>query len=172
MPPFDVSALDGFGVKGPGARFEVKASLSTPSPIPARLKEGRHSLLPTGGRLPGGSRFVMREHATERKSPEVRVRVGRKTGGKERGLAPPGEARRRQEATLHARGYGPRRPRRRPDACKYTPRPSVAVITTGSELKSGQNGRFQCLSARGPDSEGRRRSPWPLHGGRRGRRDL
>jgi molybdopterin molybdotransferase len=138
MPPFDVSALDGYGVRGEGTRFELIGDLSPFVPVPARLKGGEAFFVPTGGRIPQGSRFVMREHVTEEGR---RIRV--ETGADERRVVKKGDWLRRGSRVVDKGGL-------------FTPstmalaalagirkvpvyaRPAVAVITTGSELKKGR----------------------------------
>jgi molybdopterin molybdotransferase len=138
MPPFDVSALDGYALKGPGPRFVVKGLLEPLCEAAYDLGEGEALFVPTGGPFPEGSRFVAREHVTElgeavaagtgrdeRKS--VRkgdwLRTGQRLIEKGRVVGPAAMA------LLALAGY---------ETLQVYKRPSVAIVTTGSELKKGR----------------------------------
>jgi molybdopterin molybdotransferase len=138
MPPFDVSALDGYSVKGRGGLFRVKAELSPLAPIPDPLKEGEAFFLPTGGRFPNGSRFIMREHVIEE-------------GGWVRVEDRPDERRVVQKGDWLSKGahvvdkgdiFTPEVMARTAlagvQSVQVCARPVVAVVTTGSELKKGR----------------------------------
>lgn len=137
MPPFDVSALDGYGVKGKGALFEIKAELSPFAPLPAAIKQGEAFFVPTGGRIPDGARFVMREHVTE----DGRfIQAG--AGKDERRIVKKGDWLPRGKHVVDKGGlFTPETMALAAMAGFQTVqvfrRPTVAVISTGSELKSG-----------------------------------
>lgn len=138
MPPFDVSALDGYGVKGKGDLFRVKAELSPLAPVPEALKEGEAFFVPTGGRFPGGSRFVMREHVTEEGG---WIRTGERPD--ERRVVKKGDwLSKGAHVVDRGEAFGPEAMARTAlagvQAVRVCTRPVVAVITTGSELKNGR----------------------------------
>jgi molybdopterin molybdotransferase len=64
MPKSDVSALDGFAVKGRGNTF-VRTGVQEMGAAPIRLKEGQAVFVPTGAPFPRNGRFVMDEHVRE-----------------------------------------------------------------------------------------------------------
>jgi molybdopterin molybdotransferase len=138
MPPFDVSALDGYSVSGEGPLFAVEEALEPFSSPPERLEKGKALFIPTGGRLPAGLRFVAREHVVERAC-EILV----KTGADETRVVKAGDWLKRGTGLLAKGGCIT------PSAMALLAltgintvtvfrRPTVAVITTGSELKQGR----------------------------------
>ncbi len=66
LPPFTVSALDGFACKGGGKEFVVKASLGPGEKLVLRLKAGEAVYVPTGAAIPANTRFVPLEYVRER----------------------------------------------------------------------------------------------------------
>ena len=137
-PPFDVSALDGYALKGPGTTFRIKGFLEPLAPEAPVVKKGEALFVATGGRIPPGARFVRRE-SVEESDDGLSV------------LSPLDERR------LWKRGYwinkGTRIASRGkvigPSAIeslalarimevRVIRRPSVAILTTGDELKKGR----------------------------------
>ena len=137
MPPFDISALDGYAVRGAGRDFRIRGSLEPLGEPPRRLKEGEAVFVPTGGRFPRGSRFVAREHVSE-KAECIRV----ETGADERKVVRSGDWLKKGQrlidrgdlvgpAAMGLLALGGHR------ALRVFKKPAVALITTGSELKKG-----------------------------------
>lgn len=138
MPPFDISALDGYAVYGKGPSFVVKEVLEPFGPLADPAEEGDAYFVPTGGRLPPASRFVAREHVregnrtilTETEDDEARVvkagdwvRRGAKLVTRGDCLTPSAMA------LLALSGL---------NTLTVYRRPTVAIIATGSELKQGR----------------------------------
>lgn len=65
LPPFNVSALDGFARKGTGTEFVVRGSLGPGEKLVFRLKAGEAVFVPTGAAIPANTRFVPVEHVRE-----------------------------------------------------------------------------------------------------------
>ncbi len=65
LPPFDISALDGFACGGAGREFTVKGSLGPGEKLPSRLKNGEALFVATGAAIPPYSRFVPVEQVTQ-----------------------------------------------------------------------------------------------------------
>ena len=137
-PPFDVSALDGYALKGPGTTFRIKGFLEPLAPETPALKKGEALFVATGGRIPPTARFVRRESVKES---DDGLSV----------LSPLDERR------LWKRGYWINKGTRivsrgeviGPSAIeslalarimevRVIRRPSVAILTTGDELKKGR----------------------------------
>jgi molybdopterin molybdotransferase len=138
MPPFDISALDGYAVCGRGPSFVVKGEMEPLGPLPGLTKEGTACFVPTGGRLPSASRFVAREHVretdraivVETEKDETRVvkagdwlRQGVKLVTRGDCVSPSAMA------LLALSGFS---------AVTVYRKPAAAIITTGSELKQGK----------------------------------
>ncbi|OPY62570.1 MAG: Molybdopterin molybdenumtransferase [Syntrophorhabdaceae bacterium PtaU1.Bin034] len=137
LPPFDVSALDGYAVKGEGSTFRITAVLE---PFGRSTSPGRGEavFVPTGGRVPSHTRFVMREHVLE-KTNEIVLQ----TEADERKATKKGDWLRKGTllvdrgevispsamALLAMAGH---------DALHVFRRPAVAIITTGNEVKEGR----------------------------------
>lgn len=64
LPGRNISALDGFVVKGPGRTF-IHAGVQEMGKSPVTVKEGKAVFVPTGAPLPRNGRFVKREHVLE-----------------------------------------------------------------------------------------------------------
>lgn len=64
MPVRNISALDGFVVKGPGTSF-LHAGVQEMGKPPVTVREGKAIFVPTGAPLPRTGRFVMRENVQE-----------------------------------------------------------------------------------------------------------
>jgi molybdopterin molybdotransferase len=137
LPPFDVSSLDGYAVKGQGTRFLLKGSLEPLGPIPSGLKEGEALFVPTGGRFPPGKRFVAREHAAE-KAQVVTVKDGT---GKRKTVRKGDWVRKGQPLACRGEVVGPasmgRLAQGGHETIRVFGRPQVAVVATGDELKKG-----------------------------------
>ena len=137
-PPFDVSALDGYALKGPGTTFRIKGFLEPLAPEAPVMKKGEALFVATGGRIPSMARFVRRESVKES---DDGLSV----------LSPLDERR------LWKRGYWINKGTRivsrgeviGPSAIESLAlaritkvhvirRPSVAILTTGDELKKGR----------------------------------
>ena len=54
VPPFDVSALDGYALKGGGTQFTLKGLLSPFSAVPSRMRAKEAFFVPTGRPLSTG----------------------------------------------------------------------------------------------------------------------
>jgi molybdopterin molybdotransferase len=65
LPPFDVSALDGFACRGRGNEFLVKGSLGPGEKSVIPLKAGEAIFVPTGAAIPPRTRFVPVEQVRE-----------------------------------------------------------------------------------------------------------
>jgi molybdopterin molybdotransferase len=137
LPPFDVSSLDGYAVSGPGKRFLLKGSLEPLGPIPSGLKEGEALFVPTGGRFPPGTRFVAREHASE-KAGIVMVNNGaderkivRKGDWVTKGQPLAGRGTVIGPAAMGLLAQGGH------ETMRAFARPPVAVVATGDEIKKG-----------------------------------
>jgi molybdopterin molybdotransferase len=65
LPPFDVSALDGFACRGGGKEFVVKASLEPGEKFVLHLKAGEAVFIPTGAAIPPNTQFVPVERVWE-----------------------------------------------------------------------------------------------------------
>lgn len=136
-PLFDISALDGYAVKGDGPHFRVAAELEPASASRVRIREGEAIFVPTGAPIPPGTRFLPREAVTEQ-GPAVTAHGeadGRKIWQKglwlpkgatlvEQGLANTPQAIER----LAMAGYA---------ALPVFRKPRVAVLATGNELVRG-----------------------------------
>ncbi len=136
-PPFDISALDGYAVKGDGPHFRVAAELEPASASRVRIREGEAIFVPTGAPIPPGTRFLPREAVTEQ-GPAITAHGeadGRKIWQKglwlpkgatlvEQGLANTPQAIER----LAMAGYA---------ALPVFRKPRVAVLATGNELVRG-----------------------------------
>ena len=137
MPPFDISALDGYAVRGAGTDFRLRGSLEPHDETPLPFKEGEAVFVPTGGRFPRASRFAAREHVSERagcikveaEADERKVvrsgdwlRKGQRLIGRGDVVSPAAMG------LLALGGHG---------ALRVLKKPAVALITTGSELKKG-----------------------------------
>ena len=137
IPPFDISALDGYAVRGAGMDFRVRGSLEPLGETPLPLKEGEAVFVPTGGRFPRGSRFAAREHVSEkadsiRLETEVDERKVVRSGDwlkKGQRLIDRGDVVSPAAMGLLALGGHV--------ALRVFKKPAVAFITTGSELKKG-----------------------------------
>lgn len=138
MPPFDVSALDGYALSGEGPSFQAEEALEPFRLPPDRIEKGKALFVPTGGRLPPGLRFVAREHVVETgheivvetESDDTKVvkagdwlKRGTKLLSKGDSITPSAMA------LLALAGI---------NAVAVYRKPTVAVITTGSELKQGR----------------------------------
>ncbi len=66
LPPFDVSALDGFACRGGGKEFVVKALLEPGEKFVFHLRAGEAIFIPTGAAIPPKTRFVPVEHVQEK----------------------------------------------------------------------------------------------------------
>ncbi len=137
MPPFDVSALDGYAVRGAGTDFRTRGSLEPLGETPLPLKEGEAVFVPTGGRFPRGSRFAAREHVAE-KADAIRV----ETEADERKVVTRGDWLKKGRrlidrgdvigpAAMGLLALGGH------EALRVFRKPAVALIATGSELKKG-----------------------------------
>lgn len=137
LPPFDVSSLDGYAVKGPGKRFLLKGVFEPLGPVPFRLKAGEAFFVPTGGRFPRMTRFVAREYASEKgqvvtiKDATGKQKTVRKGDWVKKGqpLARRGEVIGPAAMGLLAQGGH--------ETIRVFGRPQVAVVATGDELKKG-----------------------------------
>jgi molybdopterin molybdotransferase len=138
VPPFDISALDGYAVCGQGPSFAVKEAIEPFGPLRDLTEEGTAFFVPTGGRLPSASRFVAREHVreadrtivVETEKDETRVvkagdwlRLGAELVTRGDCVSPS------TMALLALSGFT--------EVTVYR-KPAVAIITTGSELKQGR----------------------------------
>ena len=65
LPPFPVSALDGFACRGGGKEFVVKAWLSPGEKSVLHLKAGEAVFVPTGAEIPASTLFAPVEHVRE-----------------------------------------------------------------------------------------------------------
>jgi molybdopterin molybdotransferase len=65
LPPFAISALDGFACRGGGKEFIVKAWLGPGEQCALHLKAGEAVFVPTGAAIPTNTRFVPVEHVRE-----------------------------------------------------------------------------------------------------------
>jgi molybdopterin molybdotransferase len=138
MPPFDVSALDGYALNGEGPSFVIEEVLEPFSRIRRRPKAGGAFFVPTGGRLPPASRFVAREHVREEgrtivvKTKMDETRVVKKGDWLKQGtlLIDGGESITPSAMALLALAGI--------ETVTVHRRPTVAVITTGGELKQGR----------------------------------
>jgi molybdopterin molybdotransferase len=137
MPPFDISALDGYAVRGAGMDFRLRGSLEPHGETPLPLKEGEAVFVPTGGRFPRGSRFAAREHVSE-KTDSIRLETAAderkvvRSGDwlkKGRRLIDRGDVVSPVAMGLLALGGHV--------GLKVFKKPAVALITTGNELKKG-----------------------------------
>ncbi len=137
LPPFEVSSLDGYAVKGPGRQFTVKGSLEPLGPIRSRLRQGEALFVPTGGRFPPDARFVACEYAVEdaqcvtvehEKDDRKIVKKGDWLR-KGRMIAQPGDVIGPTAMSLLAQD--------RRDTARVYGRPQVSVVATGDELKKG-----------------------------------
>jgi molybdenum cofactor synthesis domain-containing protein len=138
MPPFDVSALDGYAVVGQGSVFSVEGALEPFQEPPERVEEGKAFFIPTGGRLPSVCRFVTRERTREGND-TIEV----ETLGDERRIVKAGDWLKEgveviiegapvdatAMASLSLAGH---------KMVEVYRKPAVAVVTTGSELKRGR----------------------------------
>lgn len=70
LPPRNISALDGYVVKGAGDTFINVGAQEMGGPL-VRLREGRAVFVPTGAPLLAGGRFVMRENVLEQENGTV-----------------------------------------------------------------------------------------------------
>ena len=137
MPSFDISALDGYAVRGAGTEFRVKGSLEPHGLTPLPLKEGEAVFVPTGGRFPRGSRFVAREHVNET-ADGISVAVA----ADERRIVRSGDWLKKGQRLI-GRGdvVGPVAMGLLAQAGHLDlgvfRKPQVTIITTGSELKKG-----------------------------------
>lgn len=167
LPPWDNAAMDGYAVR---ARDVEKASLSAPvilrvagrasagSPAPPPLDPGTAVRIMTGAPLPGGADSVVRVEDTdaEVEPGSVRVLSARDAG---RNVRPrgqdfrPGDVLLREGDPLHpgalgvaaALGHERLRVRRRP---------TVAILTTGDELRGPGSYDAVCAGEGIPDSNG------------------
>jgi molybdopterin-guanine dinucleotide biosynthesis adapter protein len=138
MPPFDLSALDGYALNGEGPSFVIEEVLEPFSPVSGRPEEGGAFFVPTGGRLPPATRFVAREHVREEgrtivvKTKMDETRVVKKGDWLKRGtrLLDRGESITPSAMALLALAGI--------KTVTVHRRPTVAVITTGGELKQGR----------------------------------
>jgi molybdenum cofactor synthesis domain-containing protein len=137
VPPFDISALDGYAVRGAGTDFRLRGSLEPHDEAPLPLKEGEAVFVPTGGRFPRGSRFAAREHVSE-KTDCIKV----ETGADERKVVRSGDWLKKGQpligrgdvvspAAMGLLAQGGH------VELKVFKKPAVALIMTGSELKKG-----------------------------------
>jgi molybdopterin molybdotransferase len=137
LPPFEVSSLDGYAVKGPGTRFLLKGSLEPLGPVPPRLKEGEAFFVPTGGRFPQGTRFVARERVVE-KGQLVTIKDG---PGKQKTVRKGDWIRQGQPLARRGEVIGPAAmgllAQGGHETIRVFGRPQVAVVATGDELKKG-----------------------------------
>jgi molybdopterin molybdotransferase len=137
VPPFDISALDGYAVMGAGTDFRLMGSLEPHGETPLALKEGEAVFVPTGGRFPRRSRFAAREHVREeadcvkvKAAPDERKTVksgdwlkkGQPLIGRGDVVSPV------SMGLLALGGHG---------TLRVFKKPPVALIMTGSELKKG-----------------------------------
>jgi molybdopterin molybdotransferase len=137
LPPFDVSALDGFACKGGGKEFVVRASLGPGEKLALRVKPGEAVFVPTGAAIPTKTRFVPVEHVLEKGD---RILVGplndlRKTWNKgywirkTDDVANKGESiRPRTMELLALAGL---------KEIAVFRKPKVSILSTGNELKKG-----------------------------------
>lgn len=137
MPPFDISALDGYAVRGAGTNFRLRGSLEPHDQTPLPFKEGEAVFVPTGGRFPRASRFAAREHVSE-KAGCIKVEAE----ADERKVVRSGDWLKKGQRLINRGdvvspaamgllalgGHG---------ALRVLKKPAVALITTGSELKKG-----------------------------------
>jgi molybdopterin biosynthesis enzyme len=137
VPPCDVSALDGYALKGPGERFPVTRVLEPFGEPAAGLRRGEAVFVPTGGRIPAATRFVPREHVIETamevavtETADARKLIERGTWlRKGQPIVAQGETIAPDAMQLMAlAGY---------DSVEVFRKPPVAIVTTGSELKKG-----------------------------------
>lgn len=138
MPPFDISALDGYAINGKGPSFSVEGILEPFQEPPGRIEEEKAFFIPTGGRLPLVGRFVTRESAREDGN-TIEV----ETPGDERRVVKAGDWLKKGAeviaggvpidpatmASLSLAGH---------KTVEVYRRPAVAVVTTGNELKQGR----------------------------------
>jgi molybdopterin molybdotransferase len=73
LPARNISALDGFVVKGPGDTF-VNAGIQEMGRPPVTVREGKAVFVPTGAPLPRTGRFVKREHVLEQDGGIIRTK--------------------------------------------------------------------------------------------------
>ncbi len=138
MPPFDVSALDGYAVKGAGRDFRVKGTAEPMSSGRTRLRKGEALFVSTGAPFPPDTRFVAREHVTERQG---RIETGTETD--ERKVVTKGAWLKKGER-LTGRGEAVTPPAMALLALaghrslQVFKKPAVSIVTTGSELKKGR----------------------------------
>jgi molybdenum cofactor synthesis domain-containing protein len=138
VPPFDISALDGYAINGKGSAFAVKGILEPFAAPPGHVDEGTAFFVPTGGRLPPSCRFVAREHVQEK---EGVITV--ETGEDQRRLVKAGDwLRKGTDIVAEGDRVSPSVMASLSLACFETievfRKPAVSVITTGSELKQGR----------------------------------
>jgi molybdopterin molybdotransferase len=138
MPPYDVSALDGYAVKGEGCSFIVKGILEPFQPTSTELRDGEALFVPTGALLPAGTRFVARERVTERQDCIVTVadadeaKIVGKGSWQAKGAVLVRKGERLTGYSMAALSLAEQR------AVRAYRRPKVAVINTGTELKKGR----------------------------------
>jgi molybdopterin molybdotransferase len=138
MPPFDISALDGYAMRGTGPGFRVKGSLEPLGETPLKLMEGEAVFVPTGGRFPDFSRFAARERVRE-----MADSIFVDGGGDERKVVSKGGWLKKGHrlidrgevvspfamGQLALGGY---------EVLRVFKKPLTAIVTTGSELKKGR----------------------------------
>jgi molybdopterin molybdotransferase len=138
MPPFDISALDGYAMRGAGTDFRVKGSLEPLGETPLRLMEGEAVFVPTGGRFPGLSRFAARERVREK---EDSIFV--EGDGDERKVVRKGDwLKKGQRLIDRGEVVGPFAMGQLAlgghEVLRVFKKPPTAIVTTGSELKKGR----------------------------------
>ncbi len=137
VPSFDISALDGYAVRGAGMQFRIRGSLEPHGETPPNLREGEAVFVPTGGRFPLRSRFAAREQVREEAGT---IEVASEADGRKvvrsgdwlkkgQRLIDRGDVVGPVAMGLLALGGHV--------ALKVFKKPPAAIITTGSELKKG-----------------------------------
>lgn len=138
VPSFDISALDGYAVRGPGKEFLLKGAFEPHGGTPFELGEGEAVFVPTGGRFPHHSRFVARERVNERPD-----RIVAEVDGDERKVVKKGDWMKKGERLLDrgdvvSPGDMARLALGGHEVLRVFGKPQAAIVTTGSELKKGR----------------------------------
>ena len=142
LPPFDKALVDGYAIRaaeltGPGRRFRVGEEIPAGRTPSRPLARGEAALVMTGAPLPEGTDAVVMIERTRRDGAEVLMEEGEIPPG--RNLLPRGREMRAGDVVL-TKGMRLNAPRLGLAASvgrislRITPRPRVAILTTGDEL--------------------------------------
>jgi molybdopterin molybdotransferase len=142
LPPFDKALVDGYALRsseltGPGCRFRIGEEIPAGRTPSRPLARGEAALVMTGAPLPDGTDAVVMIERTQRDGSSVVMEEAEIRPG--RNLMPRGREMRTGDVVL-TRGMTLNAPRLGLAASvgrtslRVTPRPRVAVLTTGDEL--------------------------------------